>query len=97
MSFYMQCADFGSIDSLTIYDVEALERTLMQTIDSHSSFKLDLSETSAIDGAGVQWLKHFIWLVEREGKTWSIPSLSQIVIENAELAGLTRKLQEASE
>ncbi|MGD9160987.1 MAG: STAS domain-containing protein [Desulfobacteraceae bacterium] len=79
-------------DTLSIYEVAATHKKLLQSLSEKETVNIDLSNTNSCDLAGIQLLLAAIKTGEEKGKRITISKISEAIEETARLAGVQQDL-----
>ena len=79
-------------DVLTIYEVAAIHKKLLQSFSENTTVNIDLSNVTFCDVAGIQLLFAAIKTGEKEEKEITISKVSETVRKTARLAGVQQDI-----
>lgn len=75
-------------NKLTIYDVAELRKKILSLQDTNEQIRMDLSQVSECDTAGIQFICAILRSVQEKKRTIVINKFSQAIHDAAEQIGL---------
>lgn len=82
------CAFLTITDTLSIYEVEELSKTMQESLEQYNGLILKLNQVEECDTAGIQLLLSARKTAEKAGKGFEIDGASPELIRVATLLGL---------